>query len=160
MMYRNILLTVDGSATSDAALHEAVKLVQEGSRLRVITVADNPTLTFPSVYVVAYDVGAMREAILEDRKAVLEQAMAHLRKQGIDAESLIVDLTNTVNSNIAGAILDEAKRWPADIIVMGSHGRRGIKRVVLGSVAEEIMRSSTLPVLLARGPAMAESTTE
>jgi nucleotide-binding universal stress UspA family protein len=153
MMYRNIMLTVDGSATSDAALDAAAKLVREGARLQAIPVVDNPALTFPPPYGVSYDVGAMRDAMIENGENTLRLALERLHTQGVDnAETHLVDLTSTISSNIASAILTEAKRFPADIIVIGSHGRRGLKRVVLGSVAEEVMRSSNIPILLVRAP--------
>ncbi len=149
-MYRNILLAVDGSPTSDVALHEAVKLVKEGSSLRVITVVDNPALTFPAPYGVSYDAGAVRDAMLEAGRGALKHAMDQLAALDVPAESHLVDLTDTLSNNIAAAILSEAKSWPADLIVLGSHGRRGLKRFVLGSVAEQVMRSASLPVLLVR----------
>lgn len=149
-MYRNILLAVDGSPTSDVALHEAVKLVKEGAHLRVITVVDNPTLTFPAPYGVSYDAGAVRDAMLEGGRGALKHAMDQLEALEVPAESRLIDLTDTLSNNVAGAILNEAREWPADLIVVGSHGRRGIKRFVLGSVAEQVMRAATLPVLLVR----------
>jgi nucleotide-binding universal stress UspA family protein len=50
-------------------------------------------------------------------------------------------------------IVEKAKEWPADLIVMGTHGRRGLSRLVLGSDAEWVLRSTPVPVLMVRGPA-------
>ncbi len=64
----------------------------------------------------------------------------------------LLDITETGGGNIAGAVLEEAQSWPADLIVIGSHGRCGFRRFFLGSVAEELARSSHIPLLLVRGP--------
>ncbi len=65
-----------------------------------------------------------------------------------DAKMLVVE---TLGQHIYDAIEEEANRWPADLIVIGTHGRRGIRRLLLGSVAEGVTRVSTKPVLLIRG---------
>jgi nucleotide-binding universal stress UspA family protein len=57
-----------------------------------------------------------------------------------------------IRKNFSKAIANEARRWKADLIVMGTHGRIGIARLVLGSVAEGVLHSAPVPVLLIRGP--------
>lgn len=149
-MYRKILLATDGSPTSKAALHEATKLVQDGVKIRTVTVVLSPTVTFPSPYGMAYDVGLLRNAAIEGGRAALEATVQELKNRGIDTEGSLIDLTETPSTDIAAALQDEAKDWGADLLVIGTHGRTGVKRFFLGSVAEQIIRSSSTPVLLVR----------
>ena len=150
-MYQKILFATDGSPTSDLALREAARLAGDGATLRVVVVVENPALSFPAPYGVTYDVGAMREAVLEGGRQILAQTLDSLKKQGVKAEGHLVDLTLTVSGNIARAIIAEANSSGCEAIVIGSHGRSGVKRLLLGSVAENVMRASNLPVLLVRG---------
>lgn len=149
-MYRKILLAIDGSATSKAALAEAVKLAHDGAEIRAVTVILSPTVTFPSPYGMAYDIGLLRNAAIEGGRAALEEAIQLLKEKGVTAEGSLIDLTETPSTDIAAALQGEAKDWGADLLVIGTHGRTGVKRFILGSVAEQIIRSSCTPVLLVR----------
>lgn len=151
-MYQKILLAVDGSPTSDLALLEAAKIANGGGTLRVITVAVTPALTFDAPYGVHYDVGLVSHAVLEQARDILAQAQKKLQECGIKAETKLLDLTSTDNRNIPGNILREADAWGADLIVLGTHGRSGAQRFFLGSVAEKVLRTSRVPVLLVRAP--------
>ena len=151
-MYQKILLAVDGSPTADLALLEAAKIASTGSLLRIITVAITPALTFDAPYGIQYDVGLVSHAVLEAAKAVLLQAQQRLEEHGIEAETGLIDLTGTVNRNIPQSILRAADAWGASLIVLGTHGRSGVRRFFLGSVAEQIIRTSNIPVLLVRHP--------
>lgn len=153
-MYRKILVAVDGSPTSDQALHEAIKLLRDESQLLVLTVVDNPLLNFAAPYGVNYDQEALRHALRTHGEVIVKQAGEQLALQGISAEVRLLDLHEQHDHHehdIASAINIEAHRWGADLIVIGTHGRRGIKRLLLGSVAEQLVRQATLPVLLVRG---------
>lgn len=149
-MYRKILLATDGSPTSKAALREAVKLAHDGANIRAVTVVLSPTVTFPSPYGMAYDVGLLRNAAIEGGRAALEATVQQLKEKGVEAEGSLIDLTETPSTDIAAALQEEAKDWGADLLVIGTHGRTGVKRFFLGSVAEQIIRSSCTPVLLVR----------
>ena len=148
-MYKRILVAVDGSDTSYLALSEAIKLASDGNgTIRLVHVVDLiPTymdLEMPS-QIVAYQ-DAMREMgrkLLSDGRAITD-------KSGIptEAELRVIEMPG---EHVYDAIADEATRWPADIIVVGTHGRRGIRRFILGSVAEGVIRVATTPVLLVRG---------
>lgn len=150
-MYKKILFATDGSPTSALALREAAKLAGDGATLRAVVVIDNPALSFPAPYGVTYDVSAMRDAVLEGGRQILAQTLKQLQELGVKAEGNLIDLTLTVSGNVAPAIIAEANSWGAEVIVIGSHGRSGVKRLLLGSVAENVMRASSLPVLLVRG---------
>ena len=148
-MYKHILVPVDGSDTSNLALDEAVRLAKElKSELRLIYVVD---------VVAAY---AMTEAALplvdfenmsrEWGEKLLATCADKVRAAGVafDTRCVIID---TLGHRVYERIEEEAKSWPADLIVIGTHGRRGVNRLVLGSVAEGVMRIATVPVLSIRG---------
>lgn len=150
-MYHKILLATDGSPTSQLALREAAKLAREGATLKVVTVVVNPVVVFPTPYGINYDAGLIRNAALESGRAALESAIQQLDELGIQAEGDLIDLSETTSTNVAAALLEEACDWPADLVVIGTHGHSGVKRFFLGSVAEQFIRCSGTPVLLVRG---------
>ena len=147
-MYKRILVAVDGSDTSNLALQEAIKLAKDQhSILRICHVVDL-TLAYSDIaapYVVEYE-----KALRAAGQKVITDCSDAARAAGIqvDPKSVIID---SLGQHIYDAIEDEAKRWPADLIVIGTHGRRGVSRVFLGSVAEGLIRVSSKPVLLIRG---------
>jgi len=149
-MYRRILVPLDGSRTSQLGLGEAVKLARsQGSSLRLLHVVDELVLmTAPEM---SYNVGDLIEALKEDGRNILEKGAAHARKHGVKVQTSLIE---TFGSHAADSIIDEAKKWHASLIVLGTHGRRGMKRVVMGSDAEQVVRNAPAPVLLVRsGPA-------
>ena len=148
MTYKRILVPVDGSATSNKGLDEAVKLARAGRcKIRLLHVIDDTlALNSPDGAAVNYALDALRQA----GRQALERAEARVRRAKLDAESGLVD---NFAGRVAEAIVDQAKRWRADLIVMGTHGRRGFDRLLMGSNAELVARYSSVPVLLvpARG---------
>ena len=70
-----------------------------------------------------------------------------MRKHGLSVDSVMFEI---VGGHAADIIVAQAKKWRADIIVIGTHGRRGLRRLVMGSDAEEVVRTSPVPVLLVR----------
>lgn len=147
-MYNHILVAIDGSDTSNRALREAMRLAKEqGSALRLVHVVDE-TLAYSTVeapYVPEY-----KKAMEEAGRKVIADGSAIAREAGIefDAKPIVID---GLDQHIYNAIDDEAKRWPADLIVIGTHGRRGFRRLFLGSIAEGLTRIASKPVLLIRG---------
>jgi nucleotide-binding universal stress UspA family protein len=147
-MYKRILVAIDESDTSNSALAEAVKLAKnQHALLRLVHVVDLiPAYTDVEVpYAIEY-LKALRAA----GQKLIEQCSSVLQKAGIEFEAKLVEV-DMLGQHIYDAIEDEAKRWPADLIVIGTHGRSGIRRLLLGSVAEGVARISTKPVLLIRG---------
>lgn len=147
-MYNHILVAIDGSDTSNLALREAIKLANEqGAMLRLVHVVDE-TLAYSAVdapYGPEY-IKAMEEA---GRKVIADgSAIARAAGVEFDTKSIVID---ALDQHIYNAIDDEATRWPADLIVIGTHGRRGFKRLFLGSIAEGLTRIASKPVLLIRG---------
>jgi nucleotide-binding universal stress UspA family protein len=145
-MYRRILVPVDGSVPALKGLNEAIKLVKAtGAKLKLLHVVNEAFFDasyIPSAY---YDeaVQAFREA----GARVLDAAVAAARDQNVEVER---QLAETIGGRAADVIVDAAKEWPADLIVMGTHGRRGLSRLALGSDAEMVLRQSPVPVLIMR----------
>lgn len=150
-MYKRILLAVDGSSTSEAALAEALALARDAhARLRVVHVVDSP-YDYPDVMYghVAGDLDDLRQAWRKVGQAVLGRALAIARPAPFEPEAAVIE---TAGRGVADVIVDEAKCWGADLIVVGTHGRRGLNRLLLGSVAEGVSRTAPVSVLLVRGP--------
>lgn len=148
-MYRKILVPVDGSEASTRGLQEALKLAKAGgATLKAIHVVNDLVLVntayFPQSF---YDqtIAALRQG----GKKVLESAQATARESGAELQ---VELLDTVGGP-ADQIIEQAKTWGADLIVMGTHGRRGLRRLAFGSDAEMVLRASPVPVLFVRGKA-------
>jgi nucleotide-binding universal stress UspA family protein len=153
-MYNHILAAVDGSDTSNLALREAIKLARDQQALlRLVHVVDespaymaidNSTIQDPELMV------EVKKALHEAGQNVLAASAAVVREADIEAET-VLKVVETIGPRICDAIEEEAVGWPADIIVIGTHGRRGFRRLLLGSVAEGVARITTKPVLLIRG---------
>jgi nucleotide-binding universal stress UspA family protein len=148
-MHKRILVAVDGSSTGNAALAEALALAKaEQAQVRVVHVVDSPYLYPDALYgSVAADLEAIRRAWRQAGQTVIDQAVAAARHAGTAPESGLVE---SDGQRLSGVIVDEARRWGADLIVVGTHGRRGLERVLLGSVAEGVARSAPVSVLLVR----------
>ncbi|MFV1923094.1 MAG: universal stress protein [Methylotenera sp.] len=144
MMYKNILCPVDGSETSNRGMQEAIKLAKDQhAKLMFIHVFD---AYFPIIDGVGnFTPVDIKEVLNENAQAVIAEAKKIAKNAGIEAESKVLD---SVGGRPSASIVDYAKAWSADIIVMGTHGLRGINRVVMGSDAENVIRTSSVPVLL------------
>ena len=147
-MYKHILVAIDGSETSDRAIREAIELGKDGgSTLRLIHVVD-ATLAYSAV--AAPDIAEYQRSMEEAGRKVIANGSAVVRQAGIEFDTKLVAIDG-LGQHVYNAIDDEAKRWPADLIVIGTHGRRGIRRLFLGSIAEGLARIASKPVLLIRG---------
>jgi nucleotide-binding universal stress UspA family protein len=152
-VYRRILVPVDGSAASGAGLEEAIRLAKgQRARLRLVHVVNEYVAYqgFDLTGAAGYYVGDLIDALRESGRKLVEKAAARARKRGIKVETAIFD---SVAGRVADLIIAEADRWRADLIVMGTHGRRGVNRLVLGSDAEIVVRTAPVPVLLVKSPA-------
>jgi nucleotide-binding universal stress UspA family protein len=146
-MYKKILVAVDGSATSDLALDEAVRLaLDQEAQLRIVHALDQVALVLDTPYVLQEFLDAARKAGEE----ILERARARAREAGVEAETRLSG-AESFGERIAALVNNEALEWPADLIVIGTHGRRGFSNVLMGSVAMGVVRTATVPVLLVRG---------
>jgi nucleotide-binding universal stress UspA family protein len=95
----------------------------------------------------AIDIEAIAKARRAAAEEILDAAREVARAAGLAAETRLVE-TGTPTQRVAAAIADEAASWPADVVVLGTHGRRVVERLLLGSVADGVARLSTVPVLL------------
>lgn len=148
-MYKRILVALDGSHTSVLALKEAIHLAKAtAGRLQLVNVvADLRGSWYTGGYVVPRDVERSGATVGAD---TLERAVATAAMAGVKTDMKLIDNTASGRS-IPEAIAEQADAWHADLIVVGTHGRRGLSRMLLGSVAEGVVRVSTKPVLLVRG---------
>ena len=147
-MYQRILVPVDGSPTSNAGLAEAIKLAKlTGARVRVLHVVDEmPFIMSTNGYAAVS--GDVFTILKEAGQAVLEQARLTVHAVGIPVEAMLFD---SLSGRLCDRVAEQVQEWGADVIVLGTHGRRGVGRMLLGSDAEQIVRTATVPVLLVRG---------
>ncbi|WP_346015816.1 universal stress protein [Paraburkholderia sp. PGU19] len=145
-MYRTILVAVDGSGSSRLALREAVCLAASAHGVvhAVHVVHDAPIFSHPERDLTEF-VDAMRR---EGRSALVEAAQA-CAAAGVECHAELLEPA-ALSDDVASIVECQADRLHADLVVMGTHGRRGVRRLVLGSVAERFLRLSKRPVLLMR----------
>ena len=151
-MYSRILVPVDGSQTSDRGLEEAIKLARlTGARLRLVHVVDE------LMFATGMDgFGAMTADLTlllrEAGEQILKTGKARVEASGVPVETALFE---AFTGRVCDLVIAEAKSWSADLIVLGTHGRRGVGRVFMGSDAEQIVRLAPIPVLLVRATEVA-----
>ncbi len=145
-MYKQILCPVDGSPASNCGMAEAINLAKDqNAKLRFLHVID---MYFPVLDATGdFNVVNIDDILRKNGKKVLKKAEAAAIKAGVTPESEMVE---AIGARISKFVVGQAKAWPADLIVMGTHGLRGIERLVMGSDAETIVRTSPVPILLVR----------
>ncbi len=147
-MYQRILVPVDGSHTSTLGLQEAVRIaIDQRARLRLVHVVDETVVV--QNFEGFINTGDLLDALRDAGKKTIAKALALARRHDLKAEASV---TETMGGRVADVIVREARKWKADLIVMGTHGRRGFGRVVLGSDAEAVLRNTPVPVLMVRSP--------
>jgi nucleotide-binding universal stress UspA family protein len=151
-MYQRILVPFDGSATSSRGLTEAIQLARlSGARLRLVHMVDDLLYAsgFESSAIYMTDVVPLMRAAGE---TILQQGKARAERAGVPVETVLLE---GVATRLADAVDDQVGAWGADLIVIGTHGRRGLGRLLMGSDAEQIARTARVPVLLVRAPEIA-----
>lgn len=146
-MYKRILVPVDGSETSNKALVTALQLAKDaGGHVRLIHVVEE--LAYLSGY---EQFGGYSDDLFkvmrENGTKVLDDGLAIAQAAGVEADKMLFD---DFGGRLAELVADAAKQWNADLIVVGTHGRRGVGRVLLGSGAEQIIRLAPVPILVVR----------
>lgn len=144
---RRILFAVDGSSQARNALAFGLTLASAEADLRAIYVVDH-AVRFTDVV----PIDALRDAFIEEGEAALGNAAPMLAKVSAHATTTLIE-TAQANDDIAQAILLEAEKWHAELIVMGTHGRRGVARWLLGSVADRVAHATSIPLLLVNSQA-------
>ncbi len=145
-MYQRILVPVDGSSTSDNALQEAIKLINgHPAQLRLVHVVEDLQFLDTEGYV---DYAELRDLTRKIGERALAKAKQRVQQADITVETSLLEANG---ERIARVIDAEAKSWSADLIVIGTHGRSGFNHLLFGSVAEGVVRGTSVPVLLVRG---------
>ncbi len=149
-MYTRIVVGIDESELATKALRHAVVLAKKtGARLFAVTSTEPSVLVTAGAEFVAVDTGAI-VADLEEIKAKSAQATLAAAEALVAGEGLTIEKIHVPSSVAADAILKTAEQQGADLIVMGSHGRRGLGRLLLGSQAAEVLARTTVPVLVVK----------
>jgi nucleotide-binding universal stress UspA family protein len=149
IMYQKILLAVDGSDASKRAEEEAFRIAALArARVHALYVVSKWGL---APYAGYYEPEALGTVLREDGRLALEAVRAAMAERGI-AGDIEIDETQNAADDIPSCLERCIQREKIDLVVMGTHGRRGASRIVLGSVAEGLLRISTCPVLLVRSP--------
>jgi len=144
-MYQHILVPVDGSPTSDGGLEEAIKLARvTGGRVRLLHVAGLMPLSMNAEGSGAWS-SDVRRIVREGSEKILAKAKAKVEQGGIAVDAVL--LGGSAN-RLVEHVADQVKTWGVDLIVLGTHGRGGLGRLLMGSLAEEVLRAATVPVLL------------
>ncbi len=144
-MYQRIMVAVDGSETSQRGLTEAINLAKDQqAQLAIVHVID---------VVIARSGGQFLNGFMEATRAIshdtIEQARKMAHDAGIEPEVRAPEVV-TAGYHVSDTIADEARLWHADLLVVGTHGRRGVSKMLLGSVADGIVRLAPCPLLLIR----------
>ena len=147
MSYQHILVAVDGSPTADQAVAQAADLAQAtGGRIRLLNVMD------PIAHISGFEQPQVYQQEVLPRlrragEALLDAARTQVARRGVPVDTVLLE---NLDARVAELVVDHARSWGADLIVLGTHGRRGLARVLMGSDAEQIARTAPVPVLLVR----------
>jgi len=144
-MYDKILVPIDGSSTANAAVAHAQSIAELcNSQVRIFHALDFFEYTNgferPSIYS-----RQVMPAMIASGRAILNAAQQAFTGSGIVVES---HLEQCSGQRAAQLIVRQSQLWGASLIIMGTHGRRGFNRLLMGSDAELVVRSATMPVLL------------
>lgn len=140
-----ILLAVDDSPYSADAVEEvSARPWPPGTTVRLLSAVDITPIATEPVFVPSLDFETIRNEIARRYKEVMSRAAASLKEKGLPVEMVVR------NGDPRSVIVDEAKDWPADLIVVGSHGYSGVKRWLLGSVAQSVVSHAPCSVEVVR----------
>lgn len=157
-MFQRLLVALDGSDTASRAFDAALNLAAEsGAELMPLYVIDVPVVAYGAP---GFDPCVIQDAFYEEGKLIVADAQSRLAARGVKGKPRTVE-ASFPGEDVARRIVEAAHEWHADAIVIGTHGRRGFQRLMLGSVAERVLRSARCPVLMipahAHGPAAGQS---
>ena len=143
-MYKRILVAVDGSETSRRAFHAALDLaISNGAVLRAFYAVENTPMYFEAP---GYDPSILRNRLIDQGKELAAEFTQAMRDKGVEGDLETGEASSL--EDVSVLILNAVAAFNADLLVMGTHGRRGFQRLILGSVAERVVRQATFPVLL------------
>jgi nucleotide-binding universal stress UspA family protein len=149
-MYARIFVAIDDSTTAQKALDEAIRgAVSLRASLCIAHAADESALVQHGMGIGTYiDIEKVKGQIRDAGNCLLDQAVAKAAAAGCQAERMLIE--SATNRRVAELIADGASQWGADLVVVGTHGRRGFERMLVGSVAENLVRIATTSLLLVR----------
>lgn len=145
-MYQRILVPINGSSTSERALQEAIKLADGKAQVRLVYVLEE----IMPIGAEGYDFvnsASLQKAARKAAEKTLTEAAEKAQQSGAPVEFTLLD---DLGQGVVDTINNEALNCSADLIVIGTHGRTGLTRLLLGSIAEGVVRESSVPVLLIR----------
>ena len=147
-MYSRILVPIDdGSETSNRGLAEAINLAKDqNAKVRLLHVIDESFIVYDA-YSMLTGGGVVLEEFRKRAEKVLAEAKNLAGRSGVEAETKLLE---TLRQRVGDMILKEARDWGADLIVMGTHGRRGFSQLALGSDAAAVLHDAPVPVLLVK----------
>ena len=152
-MAKRILVPVDGSATSRRGLREGIRFAKaQRAALVILNVVDAMPILATMEGGAALDPGLF-ESLRAGGRKVLDRAVAEAKRGGIRAKAVLAE---NAAGRVADVIVRQARKQRADLIVIGTHGRTGLTRLVIGSVAERVVRIAPCPVLVVKPPAVRE----
>ena len=151
-MYRHILLPVDGSAASRHVASHAFELAQQlGAKVTVVTVIEDAGVPFVQYGMEPYvDLEAVSTEAIEAQREGADRMLHDICDTAPDGVDTDCEVLEAVGRRTGEIIADAADARGADLIVMGTHGHRGLSRVFLGSVADTVIRAANVPVTLVR----------
>lgn len=146
-MYQRILVPIDGSEAGERGLKEATGLARAlGARVRLVHVVNKTPWLYTGAPPEVIDL--LLDQLRSTGETIIHEATTALRAAGIEVDHQVIEAPG---ERAGEFIVAQAKDWPAELIVCGTHGLRGLRRVLMGSDAEYIVSHSPVPVLLVRG---------
>ena len=143
-MFKRIVVAIDGSRTSRRSFESALELAAtHGAVLQPYYVVENAPVYYD---VPGYDPTILRDELADQGAKLADEANAEMKQRGVQGAAVIAEGSSV--DDVAEMVLAAAAEFNADLLVMGTHGRKGFQRLILGSVAERCLRQATLPVLL------------
>jgi nucleotide-binding universal stress UspA family protein len=150
-MFMRIVVAIDGSQTSRHAFAVALDLARtNGAALQAYYVVENAPVYYD---VPGWDPSKLRDELVEQGAVLGQDAAAAMKAAGVEGDVRIGESTSA--EDVATLVLRAAASFSADLLVMGTHGRKGFQRLIAGSVAERCLREATLPVLVIPAAAVA-----
>ena len=150
-MFQTILVAIDGTRQSNRALAAAIGLARnQNASVHILHVIDEHVMDLmldPTGVGVAVPVEGLKEGLAKSGRKIIADAERAARK---DLSDVRAEMVSSRGRTVADVIVRYAKRVHPDLIVLGTHGRRGVSRLLMGSDAEAVLREATVPVLLVR----------
>ena len=147
-MYKRILVATDGSTLSKKAVSSAIDLAAlSGAELVAVKI----TPRYPQSYfegslpLSQTEVAKIEKTWSDNAQKLLDTVVKSAKAKGVSAKGVVVK-----SDIVSDALIAASKKYKADLIVMASHGRRGIKRLLLGSETQQVLTHSSIPVLVLR----------